>query len=297
MRFHQAVTFLPLDEVLSLSVASDRLGYSGIYLSDHLFNPRDLASRYTYSKAPDGAPFWEKETAWPDPMCVISALSSVTTDLTFTTGIYIAPVRDLITVAKTVGTAAVLSGNRVRLGVGVGWCEEEYVQTGQDFRTRGKRLNEMIPALRALWKGGWVEYHGTYYDVPPCQMNPSPSEPVPFIGGGDSDAAMVRASTLCDGWVNTGAASPDEAFAQVERVKGALKQAGREHDPFSIYVAVHAMPDVDLYRRLEDAGVTDLLCAPWMAVRARDEDTPESLHAARLGACEQFAEQIIAVMV
>ena len=148
-------------------------------------------------------------------MCLISALSGVTTDLTFTTGIYIAPVRDLITVAKTVGTAAVLSGNRVRLGVGVGWCEEEYVQTGQDFHTRGKRLNEMIPALRALWQGGWVEYHGTYYDVPPCQMNPSPSEPIPFIGGGDSDVALVRASTLCDGWVNTGAAAPDEAFAQV----------------------------------------------------------------------------------
>jgi probable F420-dependent oxidoreductase len=296
MRFHQAVTFLPLDEVLSLSVASDRLGYSGIYLSDHLFNPRDLSSRYTYSKAPDGAPFWEKETAWPDPMCVISALSSVTTDLTFTTGIYIAPVRDLITVAKTVGTAAVLSGNRVRLGVGVGWCEEEYVQTGQDFHTRGKRLNEMIPALRALWKGGWVEYHGTYYDVPPCQMNPSPSQPIPFIGGGDSDVALVRATTLCDGWVNTGAAEPDEAFAQVERIKDAVKQAGREHEPFSIYVAVHAMPDLDLYRRLEDAGVTDLLCAPWMAVRARDGDTPETVHAARLDACEQFAEHIIANM-
>jgi probable F420-dependent oxidoreductase len=296
MRFHQAVTFLPLDEVLSLSVASDRLGYSGIYLSDHLFNPRDLASRYTYSKAPDGSPFWEKETAWPDPMCAISALSSVTTDLTFTTGIYIAPVRDLITVAKTVGTAAVLSGNRVRLGVGVGWCEEEYVQTGQDFHTRGKRLNEMIPALRALWKGGWVEYHGTYYDVPPCQMNPSPSQPVPFIGGGDSDVALVRATTLCDGWVNTGAAEPDEAFAQVERIKDALKQAGREHEPFSIYVAVHALPDLDLYRRLEDAGVTDLLCAPWMAVRAKDGDTPETLHAVRLDACEQFAEHIIANM-
>jgi probable F420-dependent oxidoreductase len=296
MRFHQAVTFLPLDEVLSLSVASDRLGYSGIYLSDHLFNPRDLSSRYTYSKAPDGAPFWEKDTAWPDPMCVISALSSVTTDLTFTTGIYIAPVRDLITVAKTVGTAAVLSGNRVRLGVGVGWCEEEYVQTGQDFHTRGKRLNEMIPALRALWKGGWVEYHGNYYDVPPCQMNPAPSQPIPFIGGGDSDVALLRATTLCDGWVNTGAAEPDEAFAQVERIKDALKQAGREHEPFSIYVAVHAMPDLDLYRRLEDAGVTDLLCAPWMAVRARDGDTPETVHAARLDACEQFAEHIIANM-
>jgi probable F420-dependent oxidoreductase len=296
MRFHQAVTFLPTDEVVSLSRAADELGYSGIYLSDHLFNPRDLASRYTYSKAPDGSPFWEKETSWPDPMCLISALSSVTTNLTFTTGVYVAPVRDLITVAKTVGTAAVLSGNRVRLGVGVGWCEEEFVQTGQDFHTRGKRLNEMIPALRALWAGGWVEFHGEYYDVPACQMNPSPSEPVPFIGGGDSDAALRRASTLCDGWVNTGAASPDDAFTQVEKIKDAVKRAGREGDAFAIYVAVKAFPDLDLYRRLEDAGVTDLLCAPWMGVQATEADTPESLHAARLAMCEQFAEHIIGPM-
>jgi len=296
MRFHQAVTFLPLDEVLSLSKAADTLGYSGIYLSDHLFNPRDLKSKYTYSKAPDGAPFWEKETAWPDPMCLISALSGVTTNLTFTTGIYIAPVRDLITVATTVGTAAVLSGNRVRLGVGVGWCEEEYIQTGQDFRTRGKRLNDMIPALKALWQGGWVEYHGEYYDVPACQMNPSPTEPIPFIGGGDSDAALLRASTLCDGWVNTGAATPDQAFAQVEKIKDALKRAGREGESFSIYVAVKAFPDLDLYRRLEDAGVTDLLCAPWMGVQAKEGDTPESIHSARLAVCELFAEHYIAPM-
>jgi probable F420-dependent oxidoreductase len=296
MRFHQAVTFLPIDETMHLATAADKLGYSGIYLSDHLFNPRELASRYTYSKAPDGSPFWEKETAWPDPMCLISALAATTTNLRFTTGVYIAPVRDLITVAKSVGTAAVLSHNRVTLGVGVGWCEEEYIQTGQDFRTRGKRLNEMIPALRALWKGGWVEYHGEYYDVPACQMNPSPTEPVPFVGGGDSEAAVVRATTLCDGWVNTGAAPPEQAFAQVARIKDALKRAGRESDPFSVYVAVRAYPDLDLYRRLEDAGVTDLLCAPWMAVKAKDGDTPESVRQARLDVSEQFAEHFIAAM-
>jgi probable F420-dependent oxidoreductase len=296
MRFHQAVTFLPIDETMHLATAADKLGYSGIYLSDHLFNPLELASRYTYSKAPDGSPFWEKETAWPDPMCLISALAATTTNLRFTTGVYIAPVRDLITVAKSVGTAAVLSHNRVTLGVGVGWCEEEYIQTGQDFRTRGKRLNEMIPALRALWKGGWVEYHGEYYDVPACQMNPSPTEPVPFVGGGDSEAAVVRATTLCDGWVNTGAAPPEQAFAQVARIKDALKRAGRENDPFSVYVAVRAYPDLDLYRRLEEAGVTDLLCAPWMAVKAKDGDTPESVRQARLDVSEQFAEHFIAAM-
>ncbi len=296
MRFHQAVTFLPVDEMISLSKACDQMGYSGIYFSDHLFNPRDLKSRYTYSQAPDGAPFWEKETEWPDPMCLISALATVTSNVTFTTGIYIAPVRDLITVAKSVGTAAVLSHDRVRLGVGVGWCEEEFIQTGQDFHTRGKRLNDMIPALRALWSGGWVEYHGSHYDVPACQMNPSPTRPIPILGGGDSEAALRRASTLCDGWINTGAALPDEAFVQVGKITDALKQAGRHNEPFSIYLAVRAFPDLDLYRRLEDAGVTDLLCAPWMAVEATEHDTPESIHTARLAMCEQFADNIIAAM-
>jgi probable F420-dependent oxidoreductase len=296
MRFHQAVTFLPVDEALALAVASDTMGYDGLYLSDHLFNPRDLESRYTYSKAPDGAPFWEKETAWPDPMCLISALAAVTTNLTFTTGVYIAPVRDLITVAKSVGTAAVLSHDRVRLGVGVGWCKEEYLQTGQDFHTRGKRLDDMIPALRALWQGGWVEYHGTHYDVPACQMNPAPARPIPILGGGESEPAIRRAATLCDGWINTGAVLPDEALTQVGRITDALKQAGRQDEPFAIYLAVKARPDVDLYKRLEDAGVTDLLCAPWMAVRPGPDDSPEKVRAERLEVCSLFAEHVIARM-
>ena len=296
MRFHQAIQFLPVEDMRALTLAADRSGYDGVYLSDHLFNPRQLESKYTYSTAPDGAPFWEKETEWPDPMCLVSALAAVTTHVTFTTGIYIAPVRDLITVAKSVGTAAVLSGNRVRLGVGVGWCKEEFVQTGQDFHNRGKRLDDMIPALRALWAGGWVEYHGPHYDVPECQMNPAPTEPVPILGGGDSAPALRRAATLCDGWINTGAAFPDDAFAQVAMVRDALKAAGRQDDDFAMYLAVKAFPDLDLYKRLEDAGVTDLLCAPWMLAEATDGDTPETMRGKRLEQCERYAEEFIAPM-
>jgi len=296
MRFHQAIQFLPLETVRALTLASDQMGYDGVYLSDHLFNPRELESKYTYSTAPDGAPFWEKETEWPDPMCLVSALAAVTTNITFTTGIYIAPVRDLITVAKSVGTAAVLSDNRVRLGVGVGWCKEEYVQTGQDFHNRGKRLDDMIPALRALWQGGWVEYHGTHYDVPECQMNPSPTEQVPILCGGESAPALRRAATLCDGWINTGAAFPDEAFDQVNRVRAALHEAGRGDDDFAIYLAVKAFPDLDLYRKLEDSGVTDLLCAPWMLAEVNEADSPETMLAARLVEVEKYAEEYVSKM-
>jgi probable F420-dependent oxidoreductase len=297
MRFHLALQFLPLDEAVALGTAADRFGYQGVYMSDHLFNPKDLTSRYAYSEAPDGSPFWSKETEWPDPMCLVSALSSVTTSITFTTGVYIAPVRDLITVAKTVGTAAALSHDRVRLGVGVGWCEEEYLQTGQDFHTRGQRLDDMIPALRALWKGGWVEYHGSHFDVPLCQMNPGPSRPVPILGGGDSAPALRRATTLCDGWVNTGAVPADVALTQVKTLLDALDRAGRRADDFALYIALSEMPDLDLYRRLEEAGVTDLLCAPWFAAQPEPGAPESSVREQRIELCGLYAEHYIASMV
>jgi len=164
MRFHQAVTFVPTLQALEVAKAADEQGYDGLYVSDHMFFPRHRRSRYTYSTRQDGAPsfgdHWDPDTEWPDSWCFVSAMAAVTRRLRFTTGVYIAPARDLITVAKQVGTAAVLSSGRVAMGVGVGWCEEEFAATGQDFHNRGKRLDDMIPALRALWGGGWVEYHG-----------------------------------------------------------------------------------------------------------------------------------------
>jgi probable F420-dependent oxidoreductase len=293
VRFHQSVTFLPTRQAVPMAMACDKLGYGGMYISDHLFNPRQLESRYTYSVRADGAPGWESETPWPDPMCVIAGLATVTEHLTFTTGVYVAPARDLITVAKSVGTTAVLSDNRVRLGVGVGWCKEEFDQTGQDFATRGKRLDEMIVALRALWQGGWVEYHGAYYDVPECQMEPSPTLPVPIIGGGHSPVALRRTAALCDGWIAAGAYSEEEAWLHLGELRQALQAAGRDEEGFSVYLSLNERPDVDLYRRFADAGVTDFVCAPWMFVNV-DRRTPDGQALAeRLGAVARFAEEFV----
>jgi probable F420-dependent oxidoreductase len=296
VRFHQSVAFLPTRQVVPLAKACDELGYGGMYVSDHLFNPRQLESRYTYSVHEDGSPGWGPDTAWPDPMCVISALASVTENLLFTTGIYIAPVRDLMTVAKTVGTTAVLADNRLRLGVGVGWCKEEFDQTGQDFTSRGKRLDEMIVALRALWRGGWVEFHGDYYDVPQCQIEPAPTEAVPIIGGGHSPVALRRTAALCDGWIAAGAYSEEEAWLHLAELREALKKAGRDEDEegFSIYLSLNERPNVDLYRRFADAGVTDFVCAPWMFVDVAPGTPDDEALAARLVAVRWFAEKIVA---
>jgi probable F420-dependent oxidoreductase len=294
VRFHQAVAFLPTNQILPMAKACDGLGYGGMYVSDHLFNPRQRSSRYTYSKTEDGAPGWEDHTAWPDPMSVISACAGATQNLLFTTGIYIAPLRDLMTVAKTVGTTAVLSGNRLRLGIGVGWSKEEFDLTGQDFANRGKRLDEMIVALRALWRGGWVEFHGDFYDVPECQMEPAPTEPVPFICGGHSPVALRRTAELCDGWIAAGAYSEEEAWMHLAELHDALQKAGRDKDGFTIYLSLNERPSVDLYRRFADAGVTDFVCAPWMFATIAPGTPDDEALATRLAPVHWFAEEIVA---
>ncbi len=296
MRFHQAVAFLETDQLLELCQATDQMGYAGIYVSDHLFYPKELRSRYTYSPYEDGSPIWASEADWPDTWCLVSAMAAVTEHLTFTSGVYIAPARDLVTVAKLVGTAAVISHDRVRFGVGVGWCKEEFDATGQDFHTRGRRLDDMIPALRALWQPGWVEYHGPHYDVPPMQMNPAPKQPIPIYIGGHSPPAIRRTAALGDGWLAAGAYQPDDAWHYLGLIQDALKAAGRADEPFDIYLALGTLPDLDLYRRFEDAGVTDMICAPWMLADMKEGKDYRSELDAKLAATEAFATDVIARM-
>src|SRR3954465_1481385 len=165
MRFWHALAFAPTEELVALARATERCGYHGVTISDHLFYSEAQTSAYPYSS--DGSTFWNAETPWPEPWAAISAMATVTERIQFTTNIYVGPVRDLFTVAKSVSTAAVLSGGRVALGGAAGGGAEEYEQAGQDFRTRGRRLDEMIPALRTLWSGDMVEHHGEFYGFGP----------------------------------------------------------------------------------------------------------------------------------
>jgi probable F420-dependent oxidoreductase len=293
MQFHQSVAFLETDQYLQMATASEELGFAGMYVSDHLVYPKELRSRYTYSPYDDGSPVWAPESDWPDSWCAISAMAAVTRTLEFTTGVYIAPARDLITVAKLVGTAAVLSDNRVNLGVAAGWCKEEFDLTGQEFSDRGARLDDMIPALRALWQRGWVEYHGTHYDVPLMQVNPAPTAPVPVIIGGDSPPALRRMAALGDGWAAARVLPPDETLDQIDSVKAALAGVGRTLDGFRIFATTAAQPEPALIRRFEDAGVTDWICAPWMVANQDADRGYNSTIEAKIELMEQFADQVI----
>lgn len=294
MRFHQVVAFLETEQLLEIAQAAEATGFDGIYVSDHMCFPRELRSRYPHSPYADGAPLWAPETPWPDPWCVISAMAAVTSRLVFTTGIYVAPARDLLTVTKLVGTAAVLSKNRVVCGVGAGWCQEEFDLTGQPFGDRGKRLDDMIPALRTLLRPGWVQYHGTHYDVPEAQINPAPTRPVPIIVGGDSPAALRRAALLGDGWVFIQLLPAEAALAEVALIHSLRREVGRADEPFMIYTSAAEPTTSDLVHRFEDAGVTDWVSVPWQ-VAEQDEDRGfHSTLGRKIDAMERYSDEVIA---
>ncbi len=262
MDYWASIAFLDTDVQLEAARCADELGFAGVALPDHLFWAESLEASYPYT--PDGAPMWTADMHWPDPWALISAMAQLTSRVRFTTNIYVAPARDLFTVAKAVSTAAALSNDRVSLGLAAGWCSDEFVQTGQDFTNRGKRLDEMIDALRLLFTGNSVSYHGEHYDFDQLSIRPAPAQPVPIIVGGNSAPAMRRAARVGDGWIPAMSTKPEDFEVMLAEMHRLRAEAGRSDLPFEIIVALAAVPDKDLYARFEDLGVSGVMCAPWL---------------------------------
>jgi probable F420-dependent oxidoreductase len=286
MQFWSGTPFMKTTEIVAVAQMFDEAGYDGLICSDHLIYPRELSSPYPDS--PTGRPGWAPDTAWPDTWVLIGAMAAVTRRLRFSNAVYVAPARPLLEVAKQVATAAVLAEGRVSLGVGVGWMREEYELLGQDFGTRGKRLDEMIPALRELWRGGWVSWSGEYYQIPELMLEPHPEAPVPILCGGESEAALRRAARLCDGWVGY-AYRWDDAVGYADKLTTLRREYGREGEAFDILLALLEPPTSDLYKRAQDAGITAVMSAPWMGTELRPGG-PERFREP----IERFAETIIA---
>jgi probable F420-dependent oxidoreductase len=285
MQFWSGTAFMKATDGVAIASMLDEAGFDGIVTSDHMIYPRELSSPYPDSDS--GKPGWAPDTAWPDAWVLTGAMAAVTRRLRFSNAIYVAPARPLLEVARLVAAAADISGGRVGLAAGIGWMREEFELMGQDFTNRGKRLDEMIPALRELWKGGWVSWSGEYYQVPEMMLEPHPPAPVPISVGGESEAALRRAARLCDGWVGY-AYAWDEAVGYVQRLQALRREYGRENEPFDILLALLEPPSVDLYRRAEDIGITSVMCRPWFGMDVGDK----SVEAYR-GPIEKFAEEII----
>jgi probable F420-dependent oxidoreductase len=260
VKFWQVLSFNEPEELVPLAQAAEQAGFHGALLSDHLFFPEELRSRYPYS--PDGKPGFDGATPFPEVWTSIAAMAAATTRLHFSTMVFVLPLRNPIEVAKSLATLSRLSGGRVALGCGAGWIEEEFEQLGVAFSTRGRRFDEVIAVLRALWQGGMVEHHGEFFDFDRIQISPAPRAPIPIWVGGLAPGALRRAARLGDGWIGTGQ-TPEELPDLLRRLRELRAQAGRAGEPFETICPLTAPPDVDLLRRLEAAGMTSATAWPF----------------------------------
>jgi len=286
MKFWQVASFSEPDQLLDIAKGAEEAGFEGVLLSDHLFFPGKLESHYPYSE--DGKPGFDGSTPFPEPWTTIAAMAAVTSRLRFGTMVYILPLRHPLEVAKTVGNVARMSGNRVMLGVGAGWIREEYDALRVPFRTRGRRMNEMFEVMRKAWTGRMVEHHGEHFDLGSFQMTPAPSEAPPICVGGLSRAAFKRAAALGDGWIGTGQ-HPDEVPGLLEQLRSLREEAGRSAEPFETIVPLVVPPELDLLRRLQDAGMTATTCYPF-SYTIGPTSTPQQKRDAMM----RFGEGVIA---
>ena len=276
MKYYISSAFLHTREIVEIAKAADELGYDGIGIPDHVVNLETLATPYPYTK--DGQRRWQPFTDWPDPWVLVGALAQVATRLRFVTTVYIPAMRNPYSAAKAIGTAAVLAAGRVELGIGVGWCAEEFVLMGERFEARGKRTDEMLDLMRALWEPGWTEFDGEFFQTPRLEMQPVPPR-IPVYVGGLSEIAFRRAARN-DGWIGD-LIKTDRAIEATARLRALRAENGLSVEDFTILTPLTDAFTIADYQRAEAAGITGILTMPWMFYAGPDATLAEKIDGMR----------------
>jgi len=290
MKFCCTLGFVHPDHLVRLAVAAEAAGFESVTIADHVVHPMTIRSRYPYTQ--DGERAWDHTAPWPDPFVATMAMAAHTTRLRFSQGVFILPMRDPFTVAKAVGTCARLSGNRVRLGIGLGWMADEFELLGHRFEDRGARNDEMITVLRKLWTGEIVEHHGRFYDFGPLAMVPGVERPIPIIVGGISKPALRRVAALGDGWAPAGL-KVGEVAAAIREIRAGMAENGRADAPLEVFAACPDATDLAGYRRMDEAGISHAVLKPWARYAKVDRTGVASPEAMEDG-IRRFGEEFIA---
>jgi probable F420-dependent oxidoreductase len=256
MRFCYAESMTDPSFYAPLARAAEAAGFDSMMVPDSICYPEHADSRYPFN--PDGSREFLEDKPFLEPFSLIPALGAVTERLRFITFVLKLPVRHPVLAAKQATSTAVLTGNRLVLGVGTSPWREDYDVLGVDWDTRGQRMDEEIVILRGLAAGGYFEHHGKVFDLPPVKIAPVPTVPIPILIGGHSDPALRRAARLGDGWLH-GGGNLAELPALLARLAEHRRAAGTDHHPFEIHVISADAYTADGVRRLADHGVTDVI--------------------------------------
>lgn len=287
MRFAYHPSMPAPDQYLPLARAAEEMGFDSFTLPDSICYPKLSDAKYPYNDDGsrdflDGVPFIEVFIA-------MAAVAAATTRLRITTSVVKLPIRQPAIVAKQLSSLAVLSNNRIALGVGLSPWPEDYEVCQIPYEKRGKRMDEMVEVIRGLMGGDYFSFAGEIYQIPPIKLCPVPSKPVPIWIGGHTDAALKRAARIGDGWVAAGATF-DELHGYIRRLDTLRAEYGREKEPFEVQGMGAEAFTPDGIKRLEDIGVDEVVIA-FRNVYAKEPDT--SLET-KLAQMREYADNVIA---
>lgn len=214
--------------------AAEDLGYDHITIIDHVLQAGKPA-------ADDWRAYYSRDNMFHEPMVTLGFLAASTRRIGIATAILILPQRPAVLVAKQAAQIDVLSGGRLRLGVGLGWNELEFDALGQNFKNRGRRMVEQIELMRALWTNELVTFDGEWHRIADAGINPLPVQrPIPVWVGAFADPAIRRAAAVADGWFVNPRVDPDANAARlIEIFREAAVAAGRDPDRLGLDATLH----------------------------------------------------------
>ena len=208
---------------------------------------------------------YDKEVAFHEPFTTFAFIAAVTKNLDMITTVMILPQRQTVLVAKQAAELAILSNNRFKLGIGVGWNAVEYVGLNENFKNRGKRQAEQVELMRLLWESEVLEYKGDYHHIDKASLNPRPSENVPIWFGGGAPQLIERCADLGDGWIPL--MGPNEAARNtLEEIRAKREAKGLDWNNFGVQAqAQYAGGDPDRWskhaEKWRDLGASHLAVA------------------------------------
>lgn len=277
--------FASAEGAAAIATNADRCGIESIWSVEHVVIPDGYQSQYPYSDS--GKIPGSDDADIPDPLIWLAYAAALTTEIRLATGILIVPQRNPLVLAKECATLDKLSNGRFELGIGVGWLEEEFKALGLPFDDRGRRTDDYVAAMRALWTEDKASHDGPFASFDNAIQRPQPVQAggVPIIVGGHSKAAARRAGRLGDGFFPI-SATEEELVGLLDLMKETAAENGRDGDAIAVTVGSWSprRDHLDKVKELEQMGIERLIVAP---PTGNIEKLPEAI--------EQLAEKIAPV--
>jgi probable F420-dependent oxidoreductase len=292
MRFTLTTGLGDYEDWQAMASAAEEAGFASFSIPDSTFFPLHTDSVYPYDDTAVVRRYAE-HTPFIDPMIALPWLAAGTRKLRFYPNVMKVPTRSPIVLAKELGSLAVISGNRVALGAGIGTWKEDFAYNNLDWSARGRLFDECLDIIKGLLGGGFFEYHGKHFDFGPIKINPVPTQPLKIILGGHSEPALRRAARIGDGWVSV-KGSEQEFKSKVDKINAYRSEYSTRDRPFEFHFGNFDFQpgaisrSLEDYRRLEQSGATDFCLLPFL--------DPTAKRAQKIDTIRRFGAEVISLL-